>query len=117
THPQAQFLWAIHRDTFHYCAVHLAEIADSARDLDLAIRWGFGWSRGPFEIWQAAGWSRVAGWIREDVASGKAMAPVPLPAWAADPARTGVHGPQGSYSPSADAVKPRTALPVYRRQA
>ena len=39
-HPQAQFLWAIHRDAFHYAAVLLAEIADTARDVDFAIRWG-----------------------------------------------------------------------------
>jgi 3-hydroxyacyl-CoA dehydrogenase len=61
THVQAEFLWSIFRDTFHYCAVSLAEIADNARDLDLAIRWGFGWERGPFELWQAAGWKAVAG--------------------------------------------------------
>src|SRR5690606_21915104 len=61
-HPQARFLWAIHRDLFHYCAVHLESIAHNARDLDLAIRWGFGWQRGPFEIWQAAGWNTLAGW-------------------------------------------------------
>ena len=35
-HPQAQFLWATFRDVFHYCAAHLAEIADNARDVDLA---------------------------------------------------------------------------------
>src|SRR6185436_212089 len=29
-HPQAQFLWAIFRDLFHYVAVHLAEIAHNA---------------------------------------------------------------------------------------
>ena len=46
SHPQAQFLWSIFRDAFHYCAVHLAEIADNARDLDFAIRWGFGWDAG-----------------------------------------------------------------------
>lgn len=116
SHPQAQFLWSLHRDAFHYCAAHLAEIADNARDLDLAIRWGFGWERGPFEIWQAAGWARVAGWIHEDIAAGKGMTGVPLPAWAADPRRTGVHTAQGSYAPSADAYKPRSTLPVYRRQ-
>jgi 3-hydroxyacyl-CoA dehydrogenase len=116
THPQAQFLWSIHRDAFHYCAAHLGAIADNARDLDFAIRWGFGWNQGPFEIWQAAGWGRIAEWIRQDIAGGKAMANVPLPAWAADPGRAGVHGPDGSYSPSADARKPRPALPVYRRQ-
>ena len=71
THPQAQFLWAIFRDLFHYCAYHLAAIADNARDLDLAIRWGFGWQMGPFETWQAAGWNEVASWIAEDIAAGK----------------------------------------------
>jgi hypothetical protein len=33
-HPQAQFLWAIFRDSFHYIAVHLDSIADNARDVD-----------------------------------------------------------------------------------
>jgi len=116
SHPQAQFLWAIHRDVFHYCAAVLAEIADNARDLDLAIRWGFGWNQGPFEIWQAAGWQALGKWIAEDITAGRGMVNVPLPAWALEPARAGVHGAQGSYSPSANASKPRSQLPVYRRQ-
>jgi 3-hydroxyacyl-CoA dehydrogenase len=116
SHPQAQFLWSIHRDAFHYCAATLADIADNARDLDLAIRWGFGWNQGPFEIWQAAGWQTLAKWIAEDVAAGKAMAKIPLPAWATDPARNGVHASQGSYSPAVNAYKPRSTLRVYRRQ-
>ena len=41
SHPQAQFLWSIFRDSFHYCAAHLGDIANNARDLDFAIRWGF----------------------------------------------------------------------------
>jgi 3-hydroxyacyl-CoA dehydrogenase len=116
SHPQAQFLWSIYRDAFHYCAANLAEIADNARDLDLAIRWGFGWDRGPFEIWQAAGWQPVAKWIADDIAGGKAMASVPLPAWVADGGRTGVHGAQGSFAPASNTYKPRSTLPVYRRQ-
>ena len=115
-HPQAQLLWAGFRDMLHYCAYQLEEIADNARDLDLAVRWGFGWNQGPFEIWQTAGWQRVAGWISEDISAGKAMAPVPLPAWATDKSRAGVHTPQGSYSASANALRPRSSLPVYRRQ-
>ncbi len=98
-HPQAQFLWATFRDVFHYCALQLEHIANNARDLDFAVRWGFGWDSGPFEIWQAAGWQQVAGWISADIAAGKAMSDAPLPAWATDPSRTGVHTPQGSYSP------------------
>ena len=114
-HPQAQFLWAIFRDLFHYCAVHLAAIAHCARDVDLAIRWGFGWQRGPFELWQAAGWQPVAKWIAEDIAAGKTMAKAPLPAWVTD-GRQGVHGPQGSYSASEATMHPRSTLPVYARQ-
>lgn len=98
-HPQAQFLWATFRDVFHYCALQLASIANNARDLDFAVRWGFGWDSGPFEIWQAAGWQQVAGWINADIAAGKAMSNIPLPAWATDPSRTGVHTPQGSFFP------------------
>src|SRR5690242_13821514 len=58
--PQAQFLWAVFRDLFHYSAYHLADIADTARDVDFAIRWGYGWKLGPFETWQTAGWADVA---------------------------------------------------------
>jgi len=115
-HPQAQFLWSIFRDTFHYCAVHLGDIAGSARDLDFAIRWGFGWNEGPFEIWQAAGWGQIAQWIAADIRAGKAMAATPLPAWVTAAGRSGVHGPQGSYSPAADTEVARSTLPVYRRQ-
>jgi 3-hydroxyacyl-CoA dehydrogenase len=116
SHPQAQFLWSIYREAFHYCAVNLAAIADNARDLDFAIRWGFGWTQGPFEIWQAAGWSRVAGWIADDIQAGRAMASVPLPAWTTEKDRAGVHRAQGSFSPATHTYQPRSALPVYRRQ-
>ena len=92
-HPQAQFLWACFRDTFHYIAYHLADIAHSARDLDLAMRWGFGWKRGPFELWQAAGWSRIAGWIEADIRERKALAQAPLPQWVLESGRAGVHTP------------------------
>jgi 3-hydroxyacyl-CoA dehydrogenase len=113
--PQAQFLWAVFRDLFHYTAYHLADIADTARDVDLAIRWGYGWQLGPFETWQAAGWQQVAGWIAEDIAAGKAMSTAPLPAWVSD-GRAGVHGKDGSYSASQNKALPRSSHPVYKRQ-
>jgi len=112
---QAQFLWATFRDLFHYTAYHLADIADTARDVDFAIRWGYGWKLGPFETWQAAGWQQVAKWIEEDIAAGKTMSKAPLPKWVTD-GRTGVHGKSGSYSASANTDKPRSQHPVYQRQ-
>ena len=114
-HPQAKFLWAMFRDLFHYSAFHLKDIAETARDVDLAIRWGYGWALGPFETWQAAGWKQVADWVAEDIVAGNAMSDAPLPDWVFD-GREGVHGAEGSYSPGKDAKLPRSALPVYKRQ-
>jgi len=118
--PQAQFLWAILRDSFHYAAVHLGDIAESARDIDFAMRWGFGVSQGPFELWQAAGWTTVANWIKEDIDAGKALSSAPLPQWVFEGAvakQGGVHAPEGSWSAAhARWVAPST-LPVYQRQA
>jgi 3-hydroxyacyl-CoA dehydrogenase len=114
--PQAQFLWAMHRDLFHYAAYFLADIADCARDIDFAMRWGYGWQLGPFETWQAAGWADVAKWIAQDIAAGKAMSQAALPAWAADPTRKGVHDAQGSWSAAANKQIPASSAPVYRRQ-
>jgi len=114
-HPQAQFLWSLFRDLFHYCAYQLESIAETARDVDLAIRWGYGWTLGPFETWQAAGWKQVADWIAEDIVAGKAMSTAPLPDWVFD-GRDGVHGSEGSYSPARNAKLPRSSLPVYKRQ-
>ncbi len=117
--PQAQFLWSIFRDLFHYCAVQLEAIANNARDLDLAVRWGFGWNQGPFEIWQAAGWKQIATWIQEDIAAGKSMSQAPLPQWVTAIAASdtqSVHTSQGSFAPSSGELQPRSVLPVYQRQ-
>ncbi|MES2538601.1 MAG: 3-hydroxyacyl-CoA dehydrogenase NAD-binding domain-containing protein [Pseudomonadota bacterium] len=116
SNPQAQFLWSIFRDAFHYIAVHLESIADNARDIDFALRWGFGWNHGPFETWQAAGWQQVATWVKEDIEAGKALSSAPLPAWVFD-GRTGVHAADGSWAPAKKTNVGRSQLPVYQRQA
>lgn len=113
-HPQAQFLWAIFRDVFHYCACHLGDIADNARDVDLAMRWGFGWTQGPFETWQAAGWRDIAEAVRADIEAGRAMADAPLPDWVFE--REGVHEAAGSFSAATRCLRSRSTLPVYGRQ-
>jgi 3-hydroxyacyl-CoA dehydrogenase len=115
TNPQAQFLWAILRDGFHYAAVHLVDIADSAREVDFAMRWGFGSRQGPFELWQEAGWKQVAQWIKEDIDAGKALCNAPLPAWVFD-GRDGVHTPAGSWSAAQGKYLPKSTLDVYKRQ-
>ena len=117
--PQGQFLWAIIRNSFHYAAVHLASIAETARDVDFAMRWGFGMKQGPFELWQEAGWLQVANWIKEDIAAGKALSKAPLPDWVfSGPVveAGGVHTPAGSWNPAAMKFEARRVLPVYERQ-
>jgi 3-hydroxyacyl-CoA dehydrogenase len=116
---QGQFLWAILRDSFHYAAVHLAAIAQTARDVDFAMRWGFGMKQGPFELWQQAGWLQVAQWIDEDIEAGKALSTAPLPDWVfKGPVAQagGVHTTQGSWNPTTGKFEPRRLLPVHARQ-
>ena len=38
-----------------YCANRVHEISDSYKDIDNAMKWGFGWRFGPFEIWDMIG--------------------------------------------------------------
>ena len=116
---EARFLWAILRDQFHYAAVHLETIAETARDIDFAMRWGFGAKQGPFELWQQAGWLQVAAWIKEDIDAGKAISSAPLPDWVFSgpvAAAGGVHTPEGSWSASAKKFIAKRKLPVYARQ-
>jgi len=116
---QGRFLWAILRNSFHYAAVHLATIADNARDVDQAMRWGFGMKQGPFELWQEAGWLEVAKMIQEDIDAGQALSKAPLPEWVfKGPVAEagGVHTAEGSWSASKATFVPRRQLPVYERQ-
>ncbi|HEX7890156.1 MAG TPA: 3-hydroxyacyl-CoA dehydrogenase/enoyl-CoA hydratase family protein [Ramlibacter sp.] len=119
TGPQGQFLWSILRNGFHYAAVHLATIAETARDVDQAMRWGFGMKQGPFELWQEAGWLQVAKWVQEDIDAGKALSKAPLPKWVFEgpvAEAAGVHTEQGSWNPAAGQFQLRRVLPVYERQ-
>ena len=38
-----------------YSAQLLREIADDIVAIDHAMKWGFGWEQGPFEMWDAIG--------------------------------------------------------------
>ena len=116
---QGQFVWAVLRNSFHYAAVHLGAIAQTARDVDLAMRWGFGMAQGPFELWQDAGWLEVARMVQEDIDAGRALCKTPLPAWVFDgpvAQAGGVHTAEGSWNPSRGRFEPRRTLPVYERQ-
>jgi 3-hydroxyacyl-CoA dehydrogenase len=70
------FFRSITWETCGYAARRLPEIADSPADIDRAIRWGFGWELGPFEMWDALGFETV-------LADMKANR-IAVPAWVED---------------------------------
>jgi 3-hydroxyacyl-CoA dehydrogenase len=114
TNKQAQFLAACFRDLFHYCAYHLEEIAENARDVDLAIRWGFGWMQGPFETWQQANLKHMEQFINQAIESNTSLSSAKLPAWLSN--IDGFYTEKGAYSPAKKEYQPRINLPVYQRQ-
>ena len=67
------FFREITLDTLGYAARRVGEICDNPGPIDQAMRWGFGWELGPFEIWDALGFDRV----RSDMVD----AGIPLPPW------------------------------------
>jgi len=49
------FVWRVLAETLLYSAARMGEIADDVVSIDRALRWGFGWEMGPFELWDAIG--------------------------------------------------------------
>src|ERR1700680_1635592 len=49
------FLWSALSDLWTYSANRIPEISDSIVEIDRAMRMGFNWKLGPFELWDAAG--------------------------------------------------------------
>ncbi|MDF2628335.1 MAG: 3-hydroxyacyl-CoA dehydrogenase [Symbiobacteriaceae bacterium] len=50
-----KFLWQVLKTTLLYSANKLGEIADDVVAVDNAMKWGFNWDLGPFEVWDAIG--------------------------------------------------------------
>jgi 3-hydroxyacyl-CoA dehydrogenase len=50
-----QFAWKTLKKTLLYSAEKIPEIADDVVNIDRAMRWGFNWELGPFELWDAIG--------------------------------------------------------------
>jgi 3-hydroxyacyl-CoA dehydrogenase len=55
TDKASSFLWAALSDLWIYSANRIPEISDSMVEIDRAMRLGFNWELGPFELWDAAG--------------------------------------------------------------
>jgi 3-hydroxyacyl-CoA dehydrogenase len=56
----SRFLWGAISEMCLYAARRVPEIADTVVDVDRAMRWGFAWELGPFELWDAVGVEAMA---------------------------------------------------------
>jgi 3-hydroxyacyl-CoA dehydrogenase len=68
-----QFIWRALSEMCAYAARRVPEISDSVADVDRAMRWGFGWELGPFEVWDVLGVENIAKRIAEE---GRALPPL-----------------------------------------
>ncbi len=66
-------VWNISKPTLIYSAELLGEIADDINAIDEAMKWGFGWELGPFEMWDAIGVKQSVERMKEEG--------VTVPAW------------------------------------
>jgi|TARA_B110000263_G_scaffold176583_1_gene154315 3-hydroxyacyl-CoA dehydrogenase len=76
-----KFFWEVLSKSLIYSANRIPEISDDIINIDNAMKWGFGWDMGPFEVWDAIGVSesisrmeadgkQVPKWVKEMIASG-----------------------------------------------
>ena len=68
-----QFLWGSISETCLYAARRVPEISDDVADVDRAMRWGFAWELGPFEVIDALGAKTFTEAVRKE---GRAVPPV-----------------------------------------
>jgi len=68
-----ELLWNVLKPTLLYAAEKCSEVAHSINDVDLAMKWGFGWELGPFETWDAIGVEKSVARMKEEGES--------IPAW------------------------------------
>ncbi len=59
------FLWKTLSRTLCYTAERIPEIAETIVEVDRAMRWGFNWELGPFEVWDAIGVEKSVAKLRE----------------------------------------------------
>ncbi|SDC02736.1 3-hydroxyacyl-CoA dehydrogenase [Melghirimyces thermohalophilus] len=61
-----RFAWHITKKVLLYSAARIPEIADDIVSIDRAMRWGFNWDLGPFEVWDAIGVEKSVARMKEE---------------------------------------------------
>jgi 3-hydroxyacyl-CoA dehydrogenase len=71
--PAGEFAWTILSRSMAYAARRIPEITDSIESIDNAMKWGYNWDLGPFEVWDALGFAETTDRMKKDG--------VALPVW------------------------------------
>lgn len=64
--PSGKFTWDTASDTLIYSANRIPEISDEIFSIDRSMRWGFGWDKGPFEVWDVIGVEKSVSRMKEE---------------------------------------------------
>jgi 3-hydroxyacyl-CoA dehydrogenase len=68
-----QFIWGSLSEMCLYAARRVPEISDSVVNVDRAMRWGFGWELGPFELMDALGVKAFTAQVQKE---GRSLPPI-----------------------------------------
>jgi 3-hydroxyacyl-CoA dehydrogenase len=68
-----EFAWTVLSRSLAYAARRIPEITDAPEAIDDAMKWGYGWELGPFEVWNALGFAETRDRMKKDGLA--------LPAW------------------------------------
>ena len=66
TGPAGDYAWKVAAKTLLYAAGLVGEICDDVTAIDDAMRWGYNWELGPFEMWDALGFARTVDRMQKD---------------------------------------------------
>ncbi|MGD1061979.1 MAG: 3-hydroxyacyl-CoA dehydrogenase/enoyl-CoA hydratase family protein [Terracidiphilus sp.] len=110
----AAFLWPFLASLWNFAAERVGEVADDAPAIDAAMRAGFNWEMGPFEMWDAAGVTETASRMKALGLPVSAAAQTLLAA-----SRTGWYAPgkDACFQPSTGQTVAISAIPGHARVA
>ena len=61
-----EFTWEVFSQTLLYAAYLADDISDDIVSIDNALKWGFGWEVGPFEVWDILGFEKTINRMKDD---------------------------------------------------
>ncbi len=93
------YVWKLLSETMLYSARRVPEICDDILSVDRALRWGFNWQLGPFELWDALGVRATADRLEQEGRE--------IPALVEELLRGGSHS---FYSTAGEGTKRRPAV-------